>query len=430
MGDTVTRKLLVLDSAYTHRMMAERKILTNITCRDASGYFERVWTVHPVASLLLPETDKDRFGSPEFIRVSEVHTIIEGKIGRFRWLRRAPRLNFLLAQLQLVRMLLRLVRRERVSLIRSEDPLYNGLVALFLSWWRRLPLVIGVFGNPGEHRRQTGRPIMPRLFRSTSSEERVERFVLRRADCAIAQNEDNRQFIVDQGVRPERTEIFRLGNLLHPVHFTDPHERPGGDEELEKLGAYGVPSMIVITRLESLKFPDHVVLAAASLKRRGRPVKALMVGDGTMRGELERLAESLQVSDQIVFCGNRDQEWLACVLPRVSVIVSPGMGRALAEAALAGVPAAAYDIDWQPDLVETGVTGELVPYLDSEAMADAVERLLDDPAGSRRMGAALRRRTLEMMDPAKIEETQIAVYDALIRGAYPPGSSSPARTTA
>ena len=36
-------------------------------------------------------------------------------------------------------------------------------------------------------------------------------------------------------------------------------------------------------------------------------------------------------------------------------------GRALAEAALGGVPIVAYDIDWHSEAVETGVTGELVP---------------------------------------------------------------------
>ena len=93
--------MLIFDTAYTYKMLLERKITQNITGRDL-GFFDHVWTVHGVASTFKAADDPERFGRPAEHRVSNRHTIIEGRIGRFRWLRRFQRLNFLIAQLDLL----------------------------------------------------------------------------------------------------------------------------------------------------------------------------------------------------------------------------------------------------------------------------------------------------------------------------------------
>ena len=242
----------------------------------------------------------------------------------------------------------------------------------------------------------------------------MESFVLRRADRVMAQNEDNRRFVLGTGVPREKTEIFRFGNLLHQGHFADPATRGDGRAELAELGVAGRDTLLVISRLQELKLVHHVIEAVSLLKAEGRAVTALFVGEGPFRPEMERLAAELSVADQIVFCGNREQDWLARLIPAVSMVVSPLTGRAMGEAALGGAPMVAYDIDWHSELVETGKTGELVPYLDRAALAGAIGRLLADPERARRMGAALRARALALLDPAAADRAQIAAYQALL----------------
>jgi glycosyltransferase involved in cell wall biosynthesis len=364
--------------------------------------------------LLDPEDAPDRFGPPVIRMLSPVHTLIEGKVGRFRWLRTIASANFLISQLSLLLLLLRLVRRERIDLIRSEDPLYNGLLAWIVARLTGRPLVIGVWGNPGEIRRNSKRPLMPRLFRTVSAEEKVERFVLRRADLALAQNEDNRRFILSAGVPPDRAVVFRLGNALDPAHFMSPDKRPSGVEDLAEASA-GRPVLLVISRLERIKLVDHAVRALSELHRRGRQATLLIAGDGPMLTELEQLAAELGVASQVKFLGNCSQDWFVQVIPRVDAVISPLTGRALAEAALGGAPVVAYDVDWHSELIVDGETGELVPYFDIMALADALERLLDDPSRARRMGCALRERTMRLLDPVAAREMQAATYDRLLR---------------
>lgn len=414
-------RMLVFDSAYTYEILTRRKIEVIVTGRDLGGYFEHIWTCHPVASLLVDETSTERFGRPQFHELAPGHTMIEGRIGRFASLRRFQNINFLLAQIDLFVVLWRLIGRERIDIVRSEDPHYNGLCAWLMSRLRRLPLLVGVWGNPGAVRAVTGRPLMPRIFRKVAVEEAVERFVLRRADRVMVQNANNGEFVKDYGVSDDRIAIFRLGNLLHEDHFSAPESRTGGAEALAEFGITGHDTLAVLSRLEPLKLVDHVVSAVSLLKQRGRPVTAILVGDGVGRDDLEELANRLEIADRIVFAGNRDQQWIARVVAHVSMVVSPLTGRALGEAALGGAPLVAYDIDWHGEIVETGKTGELVEYLNIEKLADAIERLLDNPDMARRYGDAVRDRAMAMLDPKTADRDQAALYDQLL-GRKPLGS--------
>jgi glycosyltransferase involved in cell wall biosynthesis len=408
------RRLLVFDSAYTYKILRERNIAPIVTGRTLGGYFVHIWTVHPVASLLEPEDSPERYGRPQTHVLDDSNTMIEGRIGRFRWLAWFPILNFILAQIDLLIMVRRILRVERIPIVRAEDPLYNGLLAWLFKRPGRRALMVGVWGNPTTVRERTRAPLFPRLFRKIWVEEKIERFILPRADLAMAQNEDNRRFLLEQGVLPERTWIFRLGNLLHPAHFTPPAERADGRADLAELGVLGKQTLLSIARLEPLKLIDHIIRVVRLLKDRGTVAYALLAGDGSLHDEMKALADELDVSDQIVFCGNRDQHWLARIIPHISVVMSPLNGRALGEAALGGRPVVAYDIDWHSELVTTGETGELVEYFDVQAMAAATERLLSDPEYADRAGATLRERTLELLDPAAGDAAQIEAYEHVL----------------
>ena len=410
------RHMLVFDPAYTYRIMMERDVAVIVTGRDLNGYFDHIWTVHPVAMLLEPEGSPERIGRPIVHELAPRHTLIEGRMGRYGWLRRIPILNFVLAQMDLMRMLMRLVDAKGIRIVRSEEPHYDGLLAYIVARRKKLPLMIGVWGNPGAVRKQTGRPLMPRLFKRVWVEEIVERFVLRRADRVMVQNEDNRRFVLDQGVPRDKTEIFRFGNVIQPHHYVDPALRQDGAADLAEMGVDRREAVMVISRLQDLKLVHHVIQAVKTLAERGRRVVALLVGEGPYQGELEALATQLGVREQILFCGNREQSWLARVIPCVAAVASPLTGRALGEAALGGAPIVAYDIDWHSELIRSGETGELVPYLDHQAMADAIERLLADPDRAAQLGKNLRSRALDLLDPAAADQAQIRAYEALLGG--------------
>jgi glycosyltransferase involved in cell wall biosynthesis len=409
------RKLLVLDTAFSLEAIRERGLEHSVTCRDLGGFFEHVWTVHPFATLVTSDAWSSRFGRPVTTEISPRHTFIEGKLGRYGALRKLAPLNFLLGQIGVFRQLYRLVRAQGISVIRVGDPSYPGLLGLALSRLCGIPLVIRVGANNRKLRQTKGGPMMPRLFFSSRIEEAVERFVLKRADLVAGINLDNLDFALAGGARPAYSTLFRVGNLIDKRHLAAPSERRGGGRLCDELGVTPNRFILFIGRLLVEKHPDDAVRVLAEVRKRQHDLKLVLAGDGKMRAGIAGLAHDLGVQDHVVFCGNKDQGWLSKVIPVAAAVLSPITGRALSEAAFGAAPIVAYDIDWQSELIETGVTGELVPHRSWIGMANALERFLRDPAYARAMGESARERALEMLDPDVLDQHERDQYLALLK---------------
>lgn len=426
-------RLLVLDSSYSLEIIRARRLEYSVTCRDLDGFFSRVWTAHPFASLVTSDAWARKYGKPQAYSLSTAHVFIEGKVGRFALLRRFPVLNFIIGQVGIFLFLKRLVKQEGIDVIRVGDPLYLGLLGWALARACGIPFAIRVGGNHDKMFEATGQPLLRRLFYSRKVEKVVERFVLARADLVGGANQDNLDFALSNGTQPEVSTIFRYGNLIDQRHFVAPQARTLGRSVSDELGFVAHHYLLCISRLERVKHIDHVVRVLARLRQDGHDMKLLLVGDGQLKDELGALARELGVAEDVIFCGNRDQEWLAQVVAFAAVVLSPCTGRALSEAALGAAPIVAYDIDWQGELIETGVTGELVPYLDWRGMADSAKRYLDDPAYARCMGDGVRNRALEMLDPAALNQKEREHYAELLlrvgrRKSEPPEDGSGMRS--
>lgn len=407
------RRMLVLDSAYTLEMITERKLDKPVLSRDLGGYFEHVWSVHPYATIIPPKDVSNTLGGLTKTNFSAKHTIIEAKIGRFKLLKIFPLLNFILSQTKLLIELGKLIKKEKIDVIRSGDPYYISLLGLLLSRIYKIPLVIRVNADYDQFYKETGRLALPRLFKKRWIEKKIERFVLKRADLVGATNEASRVFAIRNGAKKENTTLFRYGNLIHSSHLIPPQERPCADAILEGFGLWNTPFLIYVARLYPVKRQDHVLKVVAQIKKKGINIKAVLVGDGSTKASLIELARELSVDENIVFAGNRDQEWIATILPRATAVLSPHSGRALSEAGFAGAPIVAYNFEWQSELIITGQTGELVENNDVSGMADAVVKYINNPDYAKRMGENVRVKALRMMDPAKLCEHEKNEYKKL-----------------
>lgn len=406
------RTLLMLDMSYTLKMFRERQLDQALDSRTLDGYFGTVISVHPLAGLF--DAGSDRFGAPVVSRLNGSQVFVEGKLGLTPRLRMLPPLNFLLAQVCLVRFLLRMGRQARVSVVRVGDPYYLGIVGWILARGLNVPLAVRVPFRYDEIRRITGRATMPRLFRWGWVEKCIERFVFPRCDLIAGANEDNMRYALENGGRAEVATVFRYGNLLHPAHWREPQLRPDPEPALRELGLEGKRFVITVARLEAVKRVEDMIRAVGELVRRGCDIRGLIVGDGTARQQLTEYSHSLGLEGTIVFAGNRNQEWLATILPRAAVVVSPHMGRALAEAALSAVPIVAYDYDWQREVVVDEETGYLIPAGDWRQMAEKTQALLADPDRAALMGRNARAKISGMMDPDVLIRHERAVYSNLL----------------
>ena len=408
-------RLLVLDTSYSFEAICNLRLEDSVTCRDLDGFFNHVWTVHPFATLVTSSKWTNKFGQPEVHKLASAHTFIEGKVGRFQILSWIAPLNFLIGQIYLFFYLVRLVKKEKITVIRVGSPLYLGLLGLALSHWCHIPFLIRVGANHDKIYETTGKQMEKRLFLHRRVEKLVERFVFPRANLVAAANQDNLDFALANGASLERSTLFRYGNLIDRRHFIEPSQRFGGKSLLDKIGIIETNFLLYVGRLESVKHPDDVIRVLAQLVNRGYDVSAVLAGDGQMRSELSNLASTLGVEKRVIFVGNVNQDWLLKVIPLATVVVSPHTGRALCEAALGGVAIVAYDVDWQSEIIQTGTTGELVAHGNYNTMANSVEHFLKDRKYAQKMGKAVREYVCEMMDPKNLDNHEREHYSALIK---------------
>jgi glycosyltransferase involved in cell wall biosynthesis len=94
--------------------------------------------------------------------------------------------------------------------------------------------------------------------------------------------------------------------------------------------------------------------------------------------------------------------------------LSEGLSNVILESFAAGVAVVATNVGGNPEMVEDGVNGLLVPPRDAPALADAVCLLLGDPGRARRLGAEGRRSVAERYSLGAMVRRTAALYEDLL----------------
>jgi glycosyltransferase involved in cell wall biosynthesis len=402
--------LMVLDAAYSLGQLERRRQLEVVTSRDLKGFFTHVWSVHPLVGASPQHQQDGTNGPPTELSLNDRHTVIEGHTSGSQELsRKLPALSLMTAQRQLVLRLVQVVQQGAVGLVQAEDPYYLGLLGMALKKARGIPLAVRVSGNYDAIYKAVGAPAYPRLLRRRGLEKAIERWVFANCDLVLAINGDNLRYALDNGADPTKSHVVPLTSSIPAVHFMAPSARPEAPLNAPLSGHHQVA---MVSRLEPVKHVADIIAVMRYVSQEFPTSSAIVVGDGSQRLLLERQAESEGLD--IRFVGDKDQEWIASVLPRVDVVVSPLTGRSLIEAALSGTPVVAYDTEWQSELVVDGVTGRLVPYRDTSAMAAAVVDLFRHPEVGAELGSRGRQKVIESMGPDVVLAKEKEVYGRLV----------------
>lgn len=183
----------------------------------------------------------------------------------------------------------------------------------------------------------------------------------------------------------------------------------------------GQGPVLFVGRLVERKGVAHLIEAVAHLS--ASRVRLEIVGDGPERAGLEALAQRLGIADRVVFRGKVTPDDLQASYARAAVCVLPsvqdargdteGLGVVLLEAMNHATPVVASGIGGITDIVEDGVSGLLVPPGDPAALAQALGRLLRDPALARRLGEAGRQRLRERFSWDAIVNRWLDLYTGL-----------------
>ena len=303
---------------------------------------------------------------------------------------------------KLIAGLVKLMRRERIDLVQTYLFTAN-------TWGRVAAILAGI-------------PIIVSSERNVDMwEDRfkpvIGRWLDRWTHKTIGNSQAVKDYLVGKGLRPERVQVIYNG--VDAGRFEEPVTPSVTKAEL------GIPPHCAVVgflaRLEPQKDPQTFLQAAALIRRRLPAVWFLVIGGGSLQSELEREVQALGLRDRLIFTGpRRDVPRLlaACDLSVMSS-VKEGMSNTIMESMAAGKPMVATRVGGNAELIADGETGFLVPPRDPSALADAIQRILEDPVLSKSMGVQAQTRIVNQCSVDAMVHATKRLYDGAVEALLP-----------
>lgn len=250
-------------------------------------------------------------------------------------------------------------------------------------------------------------------------ERDVSRDLLFLADAVICNSDAVAERFRVNGALPSKVKT-----VLNGTDLKEFSPEISAEEIKRELGASGKRVVGILTNLNKRKRVEHFLKAAPRVIKRAKDVLFLVVGGefsdeaSGRAAELKDMAVMLGLKDNIVFTGFRDDvtHLLASFDISVHVTEKEACSRAIIESMAAGKPVVAMDDGGNPELIESGVTGILVPPSDLNGLVDAVVRLLDNAEERLAMGRRSRERAEKLFDVKRNAKETENIYIELARG--------------
>ncbi len=184
-------------------------------------------------------------------------------------------------------------------------------------------------------------------------------------------------------------QVISNGIDLDQFRPDESRRGPGGPAE-----GVGDPFVLFVGRLEQEKRVEDLLRAFADLPAEV-PARLVYVGQGSLLGELRRMAADLGVGDRVEFWGTVSTERLRRAYADCAVFCAPGIAELQSlvtlEAIASGAAVVAADAVALPHLVRHGRNGYLYPPEQPEQLTGHLRHLLTSPELREQMGAESRR---------------------------------------
>jgi glycosyltransferase involved in cell wall biosynthesis len=235
----------------------------------------------------------------------------------------------------------------------------------------------------------------------------VDRTLLRLPHRVIVPSRAMQSQLLARGVPESRVRLVENGIRLAPAAMTRADVRAALDLPADAC------VLLCVGRLSPIKGQD-VLIEAARRVMTPDPIVVVLAGEGRLRTCLAAAARAAGVDVRLL--GNRDD--VPNLLAACDIYVQPSRseasGQALVEAMLAARAVVATDTGGTPEVVRDGETGLLVPVMDPDALATAIETLARKPALRRAMGIRARTFAQTLTTPeASCRATEAVYQEAL-----------------
>ena len=308
-----------------------------------------------------------------------------------------------------MRFIFKSFRKERYNMIFVRDSIIDGLLALYIKRRYNVPFVFEM-SNPIEQRWESYKFHHPKHKYFWYFISKVEAYltirILRNADLVLPSS----KWVVDDLATKkviEKSKMMPYPNGVDPNRFSNAN----GEEIRKRYGLNDSKVVVYVGVIGVFRKLDVLIRALLKIKKSGRDVKLLMVGDGTDKTNLEKLANELGIKNDVIFTGQVYSHEVPNFIAAADIGVSAvqpldiyklGAAIKLYEYMAMGKPVVANEeLLGHKEVIEKSEGGILVKFED-ESFADGIIRLLNNPEGAKEMGKkahewVMRNRTYEIL---------------------------------
>lgn len=276
----------------------------------------------------------------------------------------------------------RLCRRTAPDVVHTRN--WGSVDAIIGARLARVPVVIH-----GEHGREASDPEGVNRRRN-----RLRRALSVFVDRMVAVSDQLRTWLICEVGVPER-KVCLLKNGVDAERFCPRDDR----DDLRRAHGYAPEDIVVGTvgRLDPVKNQAALLEVLAALAATQPSLHVAIAGNGPERESLTRETAQRGLADKVALLGHRND--IPEVLNLLDLFVLPSLGEGMCntilEAMAVGLPVVATSVGGNPELVDDGFTGRLVPVRDRSALARAIALYAADERLRHEHGAAGRRRVVQ-----------------------------------
>ena len=307
--------------------------------------------------------------------------------------------------LELTRYLVHLFRESKPDIVHVQY-VAPGLIPILAAKIARVPTLFATVHQPG---RVYGRK--PHLFLRTAAR-------LCPAFFCVSQSAEASWFgdsqVFDPELIPKGRKRFTIYNAVDVSRIARIVEQVDVEKFRGSLGIENEKVIGVVGRLRSEK--GHAFLLDSMVEVLHICPKAILivVGDGPDREYLMKRAEELGIARNVLWLGKKEPKEVLKLYSVMDLVVAPsmfeGFGLTAAEAMAAGRPVIGTQVDGLTEVIAEGVTGYLVPFGDTDRLAEAMIKLLADPEKAIAMGAKGRERVGECFSMERFAQSTVTAY--------------------
>jgi glycosyltransferase involved in cell wall biosynthesis len=194
----------------------------------------------------------------------------------------------------------------------------------------------------------------------------LDKITLPLADYVVSNSEAGKHILIErEHVKGNKIEVIYNGIMEPEMHRT---KKRDGEKKIVGFVGY-------MTKQKGV----DILLEAAHMLGKGLPnIEFVLVGDGSQRKYLEKLAKKLEMGNTVRFMGHRKRPTEQ--MKEFDVLAVPslweGVPNVILEAMMYGIPVVASRVGGVPEVIEEGVTGFLVKPRDACELAKKIEYML------------------------------------------------------